>query len=350
MARIFEPRVRETSDTEGVGDIVLSGEMLGSLAFADVMSTGDTCDIVMSYLDTFEECEVTFNASGNLVRGAVYRSKHANGTVDQNHVSFAAGTKTVIMTVAAFRAVTLFGALRYDVAQSLTEGESTQVQANLALNISTAEIVDLAVTQGKINDLAVSTGKIADLAVTAGKIGSDAIETAKIKDLNVTTGKLANGAVTGAKLAAGVLVNRAYYEYTTAASLPGNTPFDSTIPLITEGNSIFSESYTPQSAANRLEIQFVGNVSNTTILHALAHLHINGASNAAAVWAQLTDTDDLVEISGIYEFAPGSVSPQALNLRIGCGAGNTYVNQRTDGTTAGANMLRWTMTIKEYKL
>lgn len=40
-------------------------------------------------------------------------------------------------------------------------------------------------------DGAVTNAKIADLAVTAGKIATDAVETAKIKDANVTYAKLA---------------------------------------------------------------------------------------------------------------------------------------------------------------
>ena len=49
---------------------------------------------------SFEECAASF-VGGELVRGSTYRSLHANGTVDQNHVSFAAGVKTVIRYVAA---------------------------------------------------------------------------------------------------------------------------------------------------------------------------------------------------------------------------------------------------------
>jgi len=92
-------------------------------------------------------------------------------------------------------------------------------------NIDTADIVDLAVTTGKIDDNAVTLGKlfvldnakiitsngvansqvslsgdatmtntgvltVANTAISAAKLATDAVETAKIKDLNVTEGKL----------------------------------------------------------------------------------------------------------------------------------------------------------------
>jgi len=104
VAHIFKPRVRERSDTEGTGNIVLEGRMFGSIAFSHAMAAGDTADIVIEYGDSFEECLVTMNEDGELERGAVSCSLHANGTVDQNHVSFAAGTKTVIMIASPSRA------------------------------------------------------------------------------------------------------------------------------------------------------------------------------------------------------------------------------------------------------
>jgi hypothetical protein len=133
VAHISEPRVRETSTTEGIITFVLAGAMFGSNRFSQVMAVGDTCDYVISYGDTFEEGVGTLDASGNLERTTVTRSRHANGTTDTNKVSFAAGVKTVIMTVGASRAVTLRTAVRYDTAQSLTTAEKRQALDNLGV-------------------------------------------------------------------------------------------------------------------------------------------------------------------------------------------------------------------------
>jgi hypothetical protein len=135
MALIFEPCVREGSNTTLTADFVLTGAMRRSLAFGDVMATGDTCYYVASYDNTFEEGLGTMAADGKLTRPATTeRSLHADGTIDKNKVSFAAGIKTIIMTFAATQAALLpsliTGALRFDQAQSLSSGEKTQVQSN----------------------------------------------------------------------------------------------------------------------------------------------------------------------------------------------------------------------------
>lgn len=68
------------------------------------------------------------------------------------------------------------------------------------LAVSTAKLADAAVTTDKIYALNVTSSKIDNGAVGATKLASDAVETAKIKDLNVTAGKLAADAVETAKI------------------------------------------------------------------------------------------------------------------------------------------------------
>ena len=82
MAQVYKPFVRETSTITGPGDIDLAGAMFGSIAFADVMATGDTADIAIAYGGAREECRVTMQSNGKLARGTCYLSKHANGVVD----------------------------------------------------------------------------------------------------------------------------------------------------------------------------------------------------------------------------------------------------------------------------
>jgi hypothetical protein len=134
MAHIFQPHVRETSITTGTVEIVLAGAMNQSLRFAQVMATGDTCDYVIMYANTFEEGLGTLNASGHLERTTPSKSLHANGTIDQNRVSFAPGLKTVIMTFRSDRlggiVAAAAGALRFDIAQSLSAPQMAQARAN----------------------------------------------------------------------------------------------------------------------------------------------------------------------------------------------------------------------------
>ena len=66
--------------------------------------------------------------------------------------------------------------------------------------ITTAKILNVNVTAGKLATDAVETLKIKALNVTAAKLATDSVETAKIKNSNVTTAKIADNNVTSAKL------------------------------------------------------------------------------------------------------------------------------------------------------
>ncbi len=136
MAHIREPFVRETSATEGTSDMVLAGPMYGSIAFSEIpgIVSGDTIDYTIRHGETCEEGTGAWVSTGGdygtLQRTAVSRSKHANGTVDASKVVFPAGIKTVILTIKAARAAALDGSVRFDIAQSLSEGEGAQARAN----------------------------------------------------------------------------------------------------------------------------------------------------------------------------------------------------------------------------
>ncbi|MBN8545769.1 MAG: hypothetical protein J0L60_06515 [Ignavibacteria bacterium] len=74
--------------------------------------------------------------------------------------------------------------------------------AHLASNaVTTAKIIDGAVTEAKLASNSVSSGKIVDGSVTAAKIATGAVTETKIGALAVTTGKIADGAITSIKLA-----------------------------------------------------------------------------------------------------------------------------------------------------
>lgn len=134
MAHIAKPHVRETSGTTGLVTFVLAGAMRQSLRFAQVMAAGDTCDYCAMYDNTFEEGLGTLDGSGNLQRTTVSVALHADGTIDQNKVDFVAGAKTIVMTFKSDRVALLpsliTGALRFDIAQSLTAPQQAQARSN----------------------------------------------------------------------------------------------------------------------------------------------------------------------------------------------------------------------------
>jgi len=71
----------------------------------------------------------------------------------------------------------------------------------LTPGVATAEIADLAVTEGKLAANAVGTAKLKDGNVSAAKLAADAVETVKVKDGAITTGKIAGGAIDATKIA-----------------------------------------------------------------------------------------------------------------------------------------------------
>lgn len=68
-------------------------------------------------------------------------------------------------------------------------------------SVDTAQLVDGSVTTDKILNSSVTSDKIADGSVTTGKIANSGVTTDKIANGNVTTEKLGNSSVTTAKLA-----------------------------------------------------------------------------------------------------------------------------------------------------
>jgi surface protein len=131
----------------------------------------------------------------------------------------------------------VFGSTSGTVAQgsdSRLSNERTPVNGS----VSTAKIVDGAVTAAKLAAGSVENAKLADGAVTAAKIGSGAVETDKIVD----------GAVTAVKLAAGVAVptSRTISTSGTGLSGGGDLTADRTItldPSALAGDAAFANTY-----------------------------------------------------------------------------------------------------------
>jgi len=67
--------------------------------------------------------------------------------------------------------------------------------------VATGDLADLAVTTAKLANSGVTSDKLGDSSVTVAKIDTGAVTAAKIEDLAVTTAKIADDAVTGAKIA-----------------------------------------------------------------------------------------------------------------------------------------------------
>ncbi len=89
-------------------------------------------------------------------------------------------------------------------------GEPAEVTANSALLVFTQDenagvAVGTSIQTAEVDDLAITEGKIAAGAVTATKIGTGAVTEAKLGAGAVTEGKIGAGAVTEGKIGAGAV-------------------------------------------------------------------------------------------------------------------------------------------------
>ncbi len=76
-----------------------------------------------------------------------------------------------------------------------------------ALAISSSQIQDLAITSAKIAALAVNTGNIQNAAITSGKIASLAINSTHIENFTITATKIASNTITAAQIASNTITS-----------------------------------------------------------------------------------------------------------------------------------------------
>lgn len=130
----------------------------------------------------------------------------------------------------------------------------------------------------------------------------------------------------------GVIVDRAYAEYTANANITTVIPFDDTIPQNTEGTQILSVVITPKSTTNRLRIRFQGQYTCTTASNGIVAIFTSASANAIAVdTSSVTGLDFAGQLVSEVEIVPGSITPLTVSARIGPNTANTL---RLNGTTS----------------
>ena len=145
----------------------------------------------------------------------------------------------------------------------------------------------------------------------------------------------------------GVVIDRAYAEYTANADLTTTIPWDDTVPQNTEGTQILSVSITPKTATNRIRLRFEGEGCSGSPENIIAALFQN--SIASAIDARYTTTagGGFASAWGLcIELVPGSTSAQTFAVRVGGGTTTIRMNGTNTARKFGA-VSRATLTAEE---
>ena len=131
---------------------------------------------------------------------------------------------------------------------------------------------------------------------------------------------------------AGVVLDRAYAEYTANANLTAVIPGDDTIPQNTEGTQIISVAFTPKSATSRLRLRFSGVFALSAIASGNVALFSSASADAlTAGQATASAANYAMPISLEHEYVPGVTTALTFTVRAGP---DTAATMRFNGSTA----------------
>lgn len=123
--------------------------------------------------------------------------------------------------------------------------------------------------------------------------------------------------------------------YTNNENFTTVTPFDDTIPQITEGSQVFSVDITPISSTSKLIIEFDGMVAVTTPGIVTFALHQGTDADAVAARSHFLSSTDPQSLSMRFVVTPNVLTSLTFSLRVGPSGVNTV---RLNGTSTARRL------------
>lgn len=145
-----------------------------------------------------------------------------------------------------------------------------------------------------------------------------------------------------------MLVNYLSLTSSNTSSTPNNIPFDSTIPQITEGAQLWSQSYTAQ-AGNIVEIEVVSQFGVGALSTLCQSIFVDSTANAVAcTGVTMNAVVHIAPLTTKYVFTAPDSSAHTYSVRYGCNSGTAYFGGGS-GNTYGTNQHGWFI-IREYSV
>lgn len=132
-------------------------------------------------------------------------------------------------------------------------------------------------------------------AATDALAGKVELATQAEVDAAIDTGR----AITPSTIKTGSIIQSVYDEYTTAGTVAGTIPNDTSVPQNTEGTQILTASITPSSTTNKIKIRISGigwhNSAQTTVMalfkdsdaDAIGATHIGNSGGSTTAWGSM---------------------------------------------------------------
>lgn len=141
-------------------------------------------------------------------------------------------------------------------------------------------------------------------------------------------------------MSGGVVIDRAYAEYTTNADLTATIPADDTAPQATEGTQILSVSLTPKSATSRVRLRFRGEIAASSGVSVGGAIFSSASSSALrAGYVTTAAANNLAPLVLEHEYVPGVTTALTFSVRVGpLSAATVRMNGNTSGRVFGGTM------------
>lgn len=149
----------------------------------------------------------------------------------------------------------------------------------------------------------------------------------------------------------GAIAQSRYSSNANLTTITSHIPADDTIPQISEGVQIFSDSLAVSDPANKIRLSIhIAGTKNNSASNIVAALFMDGGVNAIASIGVTQGAADVyspaIQMHLYHEFTPGDTLSHAFTIRVGSGAGTWVMNGKSAGRLYGGTM-KATMILEE---